>query len=315
MIQYIDLVNTILTHGVHKPNRTGVDTLAYFAYPFRHDLSWGFPLLTTKDMSGPLWNSMIKELLWFISGENHIRNFKNESHIWDAWADEQGNLETAYGFYWRNFPYAFNGKMIRWSEVGSPTDEMIEAGGDGILLAQQEKQVWLNDECGVGNFDQLAFCVNKLKDDPNNRRLVVSAWEPYNAHKSKLPPCHLLYIFNVQDGRLCLHMTQRSCDVGLGVPFNIASYALLNHIIAQETGLEPGILSIIFVDAHIYYAPVGHEKEEFDHSRVLAQQAEREPYDLPRIRIADKPWDQLKFEDFELLNYQSHPRLKMKVAV
>lgn len=305
MIQYIDLVKTTLTHGVHKPNRTGVDTKSYFCYPFRHDLADGFPLLTTKKMDGPLWNSIVHELLWFISGENHIRNFQKKSKIWNAWADKQGNLETAYGWYWRHFPHTGGTMTYYGKDDGNSRDYNPEE---------------LDDE--VGNFDQLAWCVEQLKTNPNSRRMVVSAWEPYNAHKSKLPPCHLLYIFNVQDGRLCLHLTQRSCDIGLGVPFNIASYALLTHIVAKEVGLQPGILSIMFVDAHIYIAETddtvdvnGSPRSEYDHSRMLLQQIERKPFSLPSIQIADKKMEDLEFEDFSLVNYKSHGKLNMKVAV
>lgn len=310
MMQYLDLARTVLVYGTHKPNRTGIDTLSYFAYPFRHDLKWGFPLLTTKDMSGPLWSSLVNELLWFIKGENHIRNFREKSGIWNAWADDDGGLETAYGWYWRHFPYAFKGEMVDYQNLLKEQDDESKC-----VLAHLQTAGWRTSDMGVGNFDQLAYCVNELKTNPNSRRLVVSAWEPYNAHKSKLPPCHLLYIFNVQNGRLCLHMTQRSCDIGLGVPFNIASYALLTHIVAQEVGLEPGELSIMFVDAHIYYAPADSDKAEYDHSRILAKQVDLEPYDLPTIRIADKPWDKLEFDDIQLLNYRHYPRLRMKVAV
>jgi len=299
MKAYLDILRTVLADGVLKPNRTGVDTLAYFAYPFRHDLADGFPLLTTKDMSGPLWNSMIHELLWFISGENHIRNFREKSKIWNAWADEDGGLETAYGWYWRNYPYAYNGEM-------SNPDEVMQKD-------------WLAQGCdqpmGTGHFDQLGWVVDQLKNNPTNRRLVVLAWEPYNAHKSKLPPCHFAYVLNVMDGRLCLHMTQRSCDLFLGVPFNIASYALLLHVLAREANLDPGILSIVFVDAHIYYAETGSKMEEFDHSKACMEQVTREPYTLPQIKISGGPWDQHKFEDFELVNYRCHPRIKAKVAV
>jgi len=209
MKQYLDIGRRILEEGIVKPNRTGIDTLSVFAVPFRHDLADGFPLLTTKKMDGLLWNSIVHELLWFIGGENHIRNLKKHTKIWNAWADENGNLETSYGWYWRNFPHT-GGRMTS-QEPGH---------GDAA-----------NDE--AGNFDQLGYCVEQLKTNPNNRRLIVSAWEPYNAHKSKLPPCHMLYVFNVQDGRLCLAMFQRSCDFSLGIPFNIASYALLTHIIAR----------------------------------------------------------------------------------
>ena len=301
MKQYLDLVQTILQEGTLKPNRTGIDTISYFAYPFRHDLSQGFPLLTTKKMSEKLWRSLIHELLWFISGENHTRNLRKHTKIWDAWADENGNLETAYGFYWRDFPHV--GGMMSYynSESIDHPDELTD---------------------DVGNFDQLGYCVEQLKKNPNSRRLVVSAWEPYNAHKSKLPPCHLLYIFNVQDGRLCLHMTQRSCDVFLGVPFNIASYALLVHVVAREVGLKPGILSIVFTDAHIYCADAtdqtivnGAPRCEYDHVKVMEEQLKREPFKLPNIEISGGPWDRHKFDDFKLLDYQSHGLLKGKVAV
>lgn len=305
MIQYLELVETVLDQGILKPNRTGIDTLSYFAYPFRHDLKDGFPLLTTKKMTGPLWNSLVHELLWFISGENHIREFSKKSKIWNAWADEDGNLETAYGFYWRNFPYAFDGEMFNTN-----VEESLPYYGDDKLIN------------GVGNFDQLGHVVEQLKNNPNSRRLVVSAWEPYNAHKSVLPPCHLLYIFNVQDGRLCLHLTQRSCDLFLGVPFNIASYALLIHVIAREVGLEPGILSIMFVDAHLYYAEEndnaivnGSPRHEYDHTRVAREQLDRTPYDLPQIKISGGPWDCHQASDFELIDYECHGRLSAKVAV
>lgn len=313
MKQYIDLVNTILEQGNHKPNRTGIDTLSYFFYPFRHDLKDGFPLLTTKKMSERLWNSVVTELIWFISGENHIREFSEHSKIWNAWADEEGDLETAYGFYWRHFPHVsgsiYGGEMFLYSE---------EEDCDNFNYKGETVRP-------VGNFDQLKFCVEQLKTNPNSRRLVVSAWEPYNAHKSKLPPCHLMYIFNVQDGRLCLHLTQRSCDVGLGVPFNISSYALLIHLVAQEVGLEPGTLGISFIDAHIYYADEnddqivnGQPRSFYDHSRVLKEQIKRDPLPLPKIEIPNKSIFDLTFDDakdFKLIDYQSHGLLKMEVAV
>lgn len=296
MKQYLNLVSNILENGLLKPSRTGIDTISYFGCQFRHDLADGFPLLTTKKMSGGLWNSMVHELLWFISGKNHIRDLQKHTKIWDDWADESGNLQSAYGFYWRNYPYAFDGKMYR--VVGH------------------------EDDWGCGNFDQLGHCVKELKSNPTSRRLVVLAWEPYNAHLSKLPACHMAYVFNVQDDRLCLHMTQRSVDMFLGFPFNIASYALLTHIIAREVGLKPGVLCISLVDAHIYYAAAGDKtlingvpRDEYDHSRVLREQLTREPLPLPKLMIHGGSWENHKFEDFELIGYQSHPSLKARVAV
>ena len=291
MKAYLDIVRTVLEHGTLKPNRTGVDTLSYFGACFRHDLADGFPLLTTKRMDDYRWNSLVHELLWFLSGENHIRNFREKSKIWDAWADEDGNLETAYGFYWRNFPVVADGQMIDFNE--SPPAEPPP----------------------IGNFDQIGYVIEELKRNPNSRRCVVVAWEPGNAHKSKLPPCHYSFAFNVQAGRLCLHWTQRSCDVGLGLPFNIASYSLLTHIMAREVGFEPGIVAGTLIDTHIYYGEPGSEWETWDHSGALREQLTREPYPLPRIEIADKPMSELQFEDFGIVDYHCHPHLKMKIAV
>lgn len=311
MRQYLNIVRDVIETGVRKPNRTGIDTIAGFSYNFKHDLANGFPLLTTKRMDGGVWKSLVQELLWFLSGENHIRNLRNHTSIWNEWADDDGNLETAYGFYWRNFPYAFSGKMATEEEY-MQTD----------WLARNDT------EMGVGLFDQVAWIVDQLKTNPNSRRLVCSAWEPMNAHKSKLPPCHFAWVVNVQGGRLNLQWIQRSCDLGLGVPFNIASYALLCHILAQETGLQVGYLSGLLIDAHIYCADEGDNtpiianpatgetspRSDFDHVKVLRQQLEREPLPLCQIQIADKPMSSLQFEDFELVNYQSHDRLRMKIA-
>ena len=312
MKQYLDIVKTVLDEGVRKKNRTGIDALSCFSLNFRHDLANGFPLLTTKKMSGRLWNSLVHELLWFISGENHIRNFGKKSHIWDSWADEDGDLETAYGFYWRNFPYAFDGTMA-----------------DEELAYQRDWLASCDNEMGVGHFDQLGWIINELKTNSNSRRMVCTAWEPANAHKSKLPPCHFVWVVNVQDGRLNLQWIMRSCDLFLGLPFNIASYALLCHMLAKESGLEPGILSGCLIDAHIYCADEDDEtpvvanpatgetlpRSEFDHTQAAKKQLKREPYILPTIKIVDKPMSELEFNDFKIVGYKSHPRIKARIAI
>ena len=307
MREYLNIVQDVLDNGVLKPNRTGIDTVTGFSYNFRHDLSKGFPILTTKKMDGPLWHSVVTELLWFLSGENHIRNFREKSKIWDAWADENGDLETSYGFYWRNFPHAWKGEM-RSREWAASSDRLIHIDR------------YATDECG--HFDQVAWIIEQLKTNPNSRRLVCSAWEPYNAHKSKLPPCHFAWVVNVQDGKLNLQWVQRSCDLFLGVPFNIASYALLCHIIAHEVGLPVGTLAGLFIDTHVYQVGEddtsefsGHPKIEYDHTRLLKEQLKRDPYPLPHIKIANKSMNDLQFEDFELIGYKSHPRLKARVAI
>ncbi|MGE5500034.1 MAG: thymidylate synthase, partial [Syntrophothermus sp.] len=239
----------------------------------------GFPLLTTKKM---IWNSLLHEVLWYLSGENHIRNLRQYTKIWDAWADEDGNLETAYGHFWRHFPSAEKDKAGNWQ---------------------------------VTEVDQIKYVIDTIRTNPNSRRLIVTAWEPGNAIKSKLPPCHYTYAFNVSAGKLNCHLTQRSGDIALGIPFNLAAYSLLTQIIAQETDLKPGFFAHTIVDAHIYVADKGSSLEKYDHLEGLKEQLKRDPLPLPELKIAKKPIDQLKFEDFELLNYNHHERIKFEVAV
>lgn len=279
MKQYLDLVKTVINEGVRKPNRTGIDTISYFSAFYKVDLSKGFPLLTTKKME---WKSMLYEVLWYLSGENHIRNLRKQTKIWDAWADENGNLETAYGYYWRHFPSAKK-----------------DAAGN-----------WVVEE-----IDQIRYVIDEIRNNPNSRRLVVSAWEPGNAEKSKLPPCHYTFAFNVSAGKLNCHLTQRSGDIALGIPFNLAAYALLTQIIAQETGLELGFFAHTIIDAHIYVADKGTPQEKYDHLAGLKLQLEREPLPLSKLTINKKPIDELTFEDFTLTGYQSHEKIKFEVAV
>ncbi len=221
-------------------------------------------------------------MLWYLSGENHIRNLRQHTKIWDAWADEDGNLETAYGYYWRHFPSAQKDKEGQWQ---------------------------------VKELDQIQYVIDEIKRNPSSRRLVVTAWEPGNATKSKLPPCHYSFVFNVNNGKLNCHLTQRSGDIALGIPFNLAAYALLTQVIAQQVGLDLGEFAHTIIDAHIYVAAEGSGTEEFDHLVGLKEQLTREPLALPRLKIKDRPLDELRFEDFELINYQHHDKITFEVAV
>ena len=279
MKEYLDLVRHVLENGTSKKSRTGVDTISYFGAFYRVDLSKGYPLLTTKEVN---FTSMLRELLWYLSGEDHIRNLRQHTKIWDAWADESGNLDTAYGRYWRRFPHPCKDEHGKWS---------------------------------VREVDQIQYIIDTLKKEPTSRRLVVTAWEPGNADTSKLPPCHYSFVFNVQDNRLNCHLTQRSGDIALGIPFNLACYATLTQMIAQETGLEVGWFGHTIVDAHIYTARPGSGMEEYDHVPGLREQLTREPRPLPRLVIANKPFNELRFEDFRVEDYNPHPKIKFKVAV
>jgi thymidylate synthase len=259
-----------LRNGVRKQNRTGVDTISCFAEHYTVDLREGFPLLTTKKVN---FNAMLHEVLWYLSGEDHIRNLQKHTKIWDAWADENGNLETAYGRYWRRFP----------SAQISPATGKYE----------------------VVEVDQIARVLELLKTDPSSRRMVVTAWEPGNALSSKLPPCHYTFAFNVADSRLNCHLTQRSGDIAIGIPFNLAAYALLTRILAQEAGFEVGTFSHLIVDAHIYV----------NHVDGLKEQLTREPRPLPQLSIAPKPMSDLTFDDFRIDGYNPAPGIKFEVAV
>jgi thymidylate synthase len=227
-------------------------------------------LLTTKRVN---FRAMLYEVLWYLSGEDHIRNLRQHTKIWDAWADEKGNLDTAYGRYWRRFPSA------RWNRERGAYE--------------------------VEEIDQIGRVIELLKTDPSSRRMVVTAWEPGNALQSKLPPCHYTFAFNVQEGRLNCHLTQRSGDIALGVPFNLAAYALLTQILAQETNHQLGFFSHTIVDAHIY----------LPHIPGLREQLARKPRALPWLEIARKPIDLLEFDDFTIHDYDPYPPIRFEVAV
>ena len=333
MQQYLDLVDSTLAGGTYKPNRTGVDTIASFSQHYEVDLAEGFPLLTTKDLSGFRWNSLIHELLWYLSGEEHIRELREETGIWDAWADEEGHLDTAYGRFWRRYPV--------------PDDDAQLPGESWPDDAHR----WVNDD---GTFDQLAYVMDQLEENPHSRRLVVNAWHPANATVSTLPPCHYTFVFNVQGGRLNVHLTQRSGDIALGVPFNIAAYSLLAQAVAQRTDFELGSFAHTVVDAHVYCgagargewyaenldelqerlasveadedyravrewlesaAPAEDDGQEgYDHVPGLLEQCAREPRERPTMEVADEPLDDLEYGDFELSGYDPAPGISFSVA-
>ena len=287
MKQYLDLVKYVLENGERKVNRTGVATISTFACFYRVSLSEGYPLLTTKKV---YFNSMLREVFWYLSGEEHIRNLRNHTKIWDAWADSEGRLETAYGRFWRRFP-------------------VPEKGLEGENWG--DKWVSRDPETGEKVFDQIKYIVDslhELKKNPESpalRRLVVSAWHPGNAAESLLPPCHYSFCFNVTGGKLNCHLTQRSADIALGVPFNLACYSLLTMMLAKETGFQPGEFAHTLIDAHIYE----------NHIDAIKTQLERTPGKLPSLEIADKPFFDLSFDDIKLKDYNPQPFIKFDVAV
>jgi len=273
MKQYIDLVQHVLEHGNKKEDRTGTGTVSVFGYQMRFNLADGFPLLTTKKVH---LKSIIHELLWFLQGSTNIAYLKeNGVRIWDEWADENGNLGPVYGYQWRNWPKP-----------------------DGTHI------------------DQITQVVNAIKNNPDSRRLIVSAWNVADVDQMKLPPCHAFFQFYVapaspveadQRSKLSCQLYQRSADIFLGVPFNIASYALLTMMVAQVCDLQLGDFVHTLGDAHIYS----------NHMDQLNEQLQREPRPLPTIRINPEVKDifGFKFEDFTLESYDPHPAIKGQVAV
>jgi thymidylate synthase len=297
MRQYLNLLETILEKGTEKKDRTGTGTISRFGHQMRFDLSEGFPLVTTKKLH---LKSIIHELLWFLAGDTNLRYLaQNNVHIWDDWPYRR----------YKNSP-EFRGETIReFSQKVAGDEKFASVWGElGPVYGKQ----W-RDFSGI---DQIKWVVDEIKylqknkESPNGRRLIVSAWNPPEVEemaKAGLPPCHTLFQFYVNDGKLSCQLYQRSADVFLGVPFNIASYALLTLMVAQVTGLQPGDFVHSFGDVHIYS----------NHVEQVKLQLTREPYPLPGIKINPEVKNifDFKYEDFELVGYQSHPHIKGEVAV
>ena len=280
MQAYLDLLRTVLEQGKERADRTGTGTRGIFGYQMRFDLRQGFPLLTTKKVH---LRSIIHELLWFIAGDTRVEYLqKHDVTIWNEWATaeqcarfgrQEGDLGPVYGHQWRNF-----GATQR-------ADGSYEPNG----------------------YDQLTRLLREIRENPNSRRLIVSGWNPSEAERVALPPCHTLFQFYVQDGELSCQLYQRSADIFLGVPFNIASYALLTLMIAQVTGLTPGDFVHTFGDAHLYN----------NHLEQAMLQLTRAPRPLPVMHLDPSVKDlfAFRYEHFRLEGYDPHPAIKAEVSV
>jgi len=274
MKQYLDVLKKIMEEGTDKPNRTGVDTRALFGIPMRFDLSKGFPVVTTKKLA---FKAVKAELLWFLTGSSDVKELqKMGCHIWDANAEAdywkpkakfEGDLGRVYGVQWR-----------KWKSPYSDTP-----------------------------IDQIAEVIDKIKNDKYNRRIIFSAWNPAELDQMALPPCHMFSQFFVADNKLSMSMYQRSCDMFLGVPFNIVSYSLLLRMIAQVTGLEVGEFVHVLGDAHIYH----------NHFNQVKTQLEREPLPLPKLWLNPdvQDIDDFTMDDIKLVDYKHHEAIKAKMAV
>ncbi len=278
--QYLDLLDHVLTHGKPRQDRTGTGTIGVFGHQMRFDLGAGFPLLTTKKLH---LRSILHELLWFLSGDTHVAALQaNKVRIWNEWATAEqtarfgraeGDLGPVYGHQWRNFG----------ATVGSDG----AYGDDGV--------------------DQIQGVLDAILNNPFSRRIIVTGWNPKEANQVALPPCHTLFQFYVSEGKLSCQLYQRSADIFLGVPFNIASYSLLVLMIAQVTGLQPGEFVHTMGDAHLYS----------DHLEQARLQLTREPRSAPKMLLNPEVKDlfEFKFEDFTLTEYDPHPHIKARVSV
>ena len=288
MKQYLDLIRKVLNEGTKKEDRTGTGTISYFGYQMRFNLEDGFPLVTTKKVH---LKSIIHELLWFIHGDTNIKYLvENGVSIWNDWPYKKYSESKEYQ----------GESMEEFIEKIKNDDEFAAKWGDlGPVYGKQ----WRNFD-GV---DQLKNIIEEIKKNPDSRRLIVSSWNPKEVPNMALPPCHSLYQFYVIDGKLSLQLYQRSGDIFLGIPFNIASYALLLMMVAKVTGLKPGTFVHTIGDAHIY----------LNHIEQVNLQLSREPFPLPKM-IIHRDTDNIedfKYEDFELVDYQCHGRIKGAVAV
>ena len=271
MKQYLDLVRYILENGERKEDRTGTGTVSVFGYQTKYDLRQGFPLLTTKKV---LFSAVVWELLWFLRGSTNINDdLKQHTPIWNAWANDKGELGPIYGYQWR----------------------------------QWERFVW-DDKANTfrkEHIDQIEQAIQTIKKNPDSRRIIVSAWNVADIERMALPPCHAFFQFYVINGRLDCQLYQRSADVALGVPFNIASYALLMSMIAGECGLTPGIFVHTLGDAHIY----------LNHVEGLQTQLKRVPKKLPQLILPEKRVLDYAFDDIQLVGYEHDEFIKFPIAV
>ena len=270
MIQYLDLIKRALNNGAYKDDRTGTGIYSVFGHQMRFDLSKGFPLVTTKKLHV---RSIIHELLWFLSGDTNIRYLQeNGVSIWNEWADENGDLGFIYGKQWRSWKYC--------NEAFPELNKTI---------------------------DQISSAIEQIKNNPDSRRIIVNAWNVGELDQMALPPCHILFQFYVSNGKLSCQLYQRSADIFLGVPFNIASYSLLTHMIAHVVGLDVGEFIWTGGDCHLY-------ANHIDQAKL---QISREPLPLPELEILSNPESifDFKYEDFKFNNYESHEAIKAPVAV
>ncbi|WP_075617765.1 thymidylate synthase [Paenisporosarcina indica] len=314
MKQYLQLCQTILADGTYKNDRTGTGTKSIFGYQMRFDLSKGFPLMTTKRTAMRLITS---ELLWFIKGDTNVKTLiAQKNHIWDEWAFEKwvnskeydGPDMTDFGLRAaanEQFQAILDEQMTIFREKIQTDDVFADTYGDLGPVYGRQWRSWPTPD--GKSIDQLKNVISSIKNNPDSRRHIVTAWNPSEVDQMALPPCHTFFQFYVAEGKLSCQLYQRSADVFLGVPFNIASYSLLTHLIAKECNLEVGDFVHTLGDAHIYS----------NHMNQINEQLSREPRALPKLKISDEKVSifDLEAEDIVIEGYDPHPRIKAPIAV
>jgi len=304
---YEDLLRDVLATGARKDDRTGTGTLSVFGRQIRYNLADGFPLLTTKRVH---FKSVAYELLWFLRGESNVRWLQDHGvTIWDEWADADGELGPVYGVQWRSWP-TFVPEAAKNGPVSFPegSSRQLATGKEinpdpVVELVETTQQP---TELQLETIDQISEVISQIKTNPDSRRLIVSAWNVAQIPEMALPPCHLLFQFYVADGKLSCQLYQRSADLFLGVPFNIASYSLLTHMVAAQTGLEVGDFIWTGGDCHVY----------LNHLDQVREQLSREPRPYPRLELAPRHsiYD-YTYDDIVVHDYDPWPTIKAPVAV
>ena len=326
---YKNIILKVLSEGVYTSKINGVDSINYFAFNYKVNVTETIPILTTRKI---YTKTIIAELLWMISGEKRITELKKHTSIWNNWADENDYLETSYGRFWRFYPT---------QNIENAKEKWIKSNNN-----------FLSVKDGVLCFDQLLYILNQIKSKPNSRKHIISFWHPGNANFSNSAPCPIVLIFNVKGNLLNLHLTQRSCDLAIGFAYDLTLYSLLLKIVAKEVGLTPNDFSHSIVDAHLYvgennfrgsfykdniktlqkmivdsygdFNPISswiektskHSDDKgLDHIPNILRQISRKPYTLPKVLLPDKPILDIKLKDIEFLSYQSHDKINFGLVL